>query len=95
MAVSNGTRTGERRTQTRVIARLSDILLDEMGREELTIGEMAVRCGISKRKLGEIIYREKKGLLLEILLTICESLKIDCAEILKSDSQKPLQSRNL
>lgn len=67
----------------RVIARLSDILLDEMGKEELTISEMAVKCGVSKRKLCNIIYREKKGLMVETLLTICENLNIDCAEILK------------
>lgn len=67
----------------RVIAKLSDILLDEMGKDELTISEMAQKCGISKRKLCNIIYREKKGLLVETLLIICERLEIDCAEILK------------
>lgn len=67
----------------KVIAKLSDIILDEMGRDELTIEEMAERCGISKRKLCDIIYKEKKGLLVETLLTICDNLKIDCAEILK------------
>lgn len=69
----------------RVIERLSDILLDEMGKDDLTIKEMAAKCGISKRKLCEIIYKEKKGLLVETLLTICDNLDIDCADILKNN----------
>lgn len=72
------------RKTERVIERLSDILLGEMGKEELTISEMAVKCGISKRKLCNIIYKEKKGLLVETLLTICENMNIDCVEILKN-----------
>lgn len=65
----------------KVIARLSSILLDEMGKEDLTIDEMVDRCGVSKRKFCEIIYKEHKGLYMETFLTICENLHIKYSDI--------------
>lgn len=65
-----------------VIKKLSAILLYEMGKDELTIEEMSKKCGISKRKLCEIIYIEEKGLNLETFLTICENIGINYADIL-------------
>lgn len=70
-------------TQTeKVVKRLSEILLYEMGKDELTNAEMAKRCGISKRKFEEIIYREPKGMLLETFLTICQSLNLNASDVL-------------
>lgn len=58
----------------KVINKLSEILLYEMGKDELTNSQMAKKCGISKRKLEEIIYRENKGLRIETLVTICRNI---------------------
>lgn len=69
-----------KRTQ-KIIEKLSDIILDEMGKEDLTIAEMANKCKISKRKLCDIIYKEDKGLYVETLMTICENLSIDYSDI--------------
>lgn len=63
------------------IKRLADILLSEMGKDELTNAEMAKKCGISKRKFGEIIYGEDKGLRFETFVVICESARIEYNEI--------------
>lgn len=65
----------------KVIAQLSGILLDEMGKEEYTIAEMAKKCGISERKLCDIIYKKDKGLMLETLMDICENAEIKYSEI--------------
>ncbi len=66
----------------RVVKRLSEILLYEMGKDELTNAEMAERCGISKRKFEEIIYREPKGMLLETFLKICKNAGINVSDAL-------------
>lgn len=62
------------RESEKIINKLADILLYEMGKDELTNTEMAKKCGISKRKLEEIIYKENKGLRIETLVMICRSL---------------------
>lgn len=68
----------------RIIKKLSEIILYEMGKDELTNAEMAKKCGISKRKLEEIIYLENKGLYVETLMTICENLEIDYVKLFES-----------
>lgn len=60
-----------------VVRVLSEIILYEMGKEDLTSREMAKRCGISKRKLDGIIYREDKGLTVGILLKVCKGVGIE------------------
>lgn len=62
------------RESEKVINKLSEILLYEMGKDEITVSQMAKRCGISKSKLEEIIYRRNKGLRIETLVTICRNL---------------------
>lgn len=64
-----------------VISNLSEILLYKMGRDELTLNEMAKKCGISKRKLCQIIYKERGGISLEILIRICENADIEYSKI--------------
>lgn len=65
-----------------VIKNLSDILLEKMGENELTTKEMAKKCGISHRKFCEIIYREKKGMNLDTLITVCENTGVSSSDIL-------------
>lgn len=60
---------------------IGSFLLDEMGKEDLTIDEMVDRCGVSKRKFCEIIYKKHKGLYMETFLTICENLHIKYSDI--------------
>lgn len=66
----------EVRTTKEVIKILSDSLSYEIGKEELTLNEMSKRCGISQRKLCEIIYQEEKGLNVETLLKVCGEINI-------------------
>ncbi len=66
----------EVRTTKEVIKFLSDSISCEMGKEELTLNEMSKRCGISQRKLCEIIYQEEKGLNVETLLKVCGEVNI-------------------
>lgn len=67
----------------KLIEKLSGILLDEMGKEDYTIAEMSEICGISQRKLCNIIYKEKKGMSIEIFLTICENVEFDYYSLIK------------
>lgn len=62
---------------------IRDKLLYIMGAEEYTNAEMAQKCGISKRKLEEIIYGEKKGIYLETLYRISKNTKISISELLE------------
>lgn len=66
----------EVRTTKEVIKFLSDSISYEIGKEELTLNEMSKRCGISQRKLCEIIYKEEKGLNVETLLKVCGEVNI-------------------
>lgn len=66
----------EVRTTKEVIKFLSDSISYEIGKEELTLNEMSKRCGISQRKLCEIIYQEEKGLNVETLLKVCGEVHI-------------------
>lgn len=61
---------------------LRDKLLYIMGAEDYSLREMSVQCGISKRKLCEIIYAEKKGIRLDTLVRISENLGMSVPELL-------------
>ncbi|MGN0480364.1 MAG: helix-turn-helix domain-containing protein [Lachnospiraceae bacterium] len=63
------------------IMRLSDIINYQMGADELTNAQMAKKCGISKRKMEEILYMENKGLRLDTFVKVCENLKIEYSQI--------------
>ena len=63
------------------IKRLSVIVLYEMGKHELTNAQMAKKCGISLRKLEEIICAEHKGIRFETFITICENAQINYSNI--------------
>lgn len=67
----------------KVVKNLSEMLLYKMGKDELTILEMAKKCGISERKLCEIIHMEEKGLNLETFLNICDNININYNDALK------------
>lgn len=54
-----------------------------MGYDELTYKEMAKRCGISERKLQEIIYREKKGINFSTLCKIAKNLNIPISKLIE------------
>lgn len=56
-----------------------------MGKDELTNEEMAKKCGISKRKLEEIIYRENKGLRIETLVKISDNLAISLPDLIMKE----------
>lgn len=53
---------------------LGDYLNNIIGMEEYTIAEMADKCNISKRKLCEIVCREKKGIQFYTLVRISQAL---------------------
>lgn len=61
---------------------LRDNLLYIMGAEDYNIQEMSERCGISKRKLCEIINKESKGLNFSTLEKISNSLKIPISDLI-------------
>lgn len=56
-----------------------------MGADELTNSQMAKKCGISTRKLEEIIYRENKGLRLETLVKISDNLAISLPDLIMKE----------
>lgn len=62
---------------------LRDNLLYEMGKDELTNVEMSKKCGISERKLEEIIYRTPKGINFSTLVKISENLDIPIQKLLE------------
>lgn len=64
-----------------VISHLSEILLYKMGQDELTLDEMAKKCGISKRKLCQVVNKEKRGITMETFVKICKNIQIDYSEI--------------
>lgn len=74
---------GKTKKTKNIVEKLSEIILYEMGKDELTNAEMAQKCGISKRKLEEIIYKEDKGLLLETFMNICDGINIRYGEVFK------------
>lgn len=64
-----------------VISHLSEILLYKMGQYELTLDEMAKKCEISKRKLCQVVNKEKRGITMETFVKICKNIQIDYSEI--------------
>lgn len=64
-----------------VISHLSEILLYKMGQDELTLDEMAKKCEISKRKLCQVVNKEKRGITMETFVKICKNIQIDYSEI--------------
>lgn len=64
---------------------LANNLLYIMGKDELTVSQMAKKCGISKSKLEEIIYRENKGLRIETLVKISDNLAISLPDLITKD----------
>lgn len=64
-----------------IISNLSEILLYKMGQDELTLDEMAKKCGISKRKLCQIVSKEKHGITLETFIKICKNIQINYYDI--------------
>lgn len=56
-----------------------------MGADELTNSQMAKKCGISTRKLEEIIYRENKGLRLETFIKISDNLAISLPDLIMKE----------
>ena len=64
-----------------IIEKLSEILLKQMWDSNRTIEEMARICDISTRKYCEIIYKEKKGLRLSTLLSVCENAGISYSDV--------------
>lgn len=69
----------------RYLHKLANNLLYIMGKDELTNAQMAKKCGISKRKLEEIIYRENKGLRIETLVKISDNLAISLPDLITKD----------
>ena len=67
---------------------LRDKLLYIIGAEDYTYREMAVQCGISERKLEEIINRRTpKGLHFSTLVRMSEYLDIPISELI-GDNKK-------
>ncbi|MBD5495440.1 MAG: helix-turn-helix domain-containing protein [Lachnospiraceae bacterium] len=69
----------------RYLNKLANNLLYIAGTDELTNAEMAKRCGISKSKLEEIIYRRNKGLRLETLVKISDNLAISLPDLIMKE----------
>lgn len=74
---------------------LRDNLNYIMGMEEYTNAEMAERCGISKRKLEEIIYLEDKGIHFSTLCRISESTGISIAALITNERGNMAQIVNI
>lgn len=64
------------------IKTLGENLLDLMGQEKYTLDEMSRKCGISKRKLCQIIYREKKGISLGTLDRISCAIQMPISNLI-------------
>lgn len=64
---------------------LANNLLYIMGKDEITVSQMAKRCGVSKSKIEEIIYKRNKGLRMETLVKISDNLTIPLPDLITKD----------
>lgn len=70
---------------SRYIKVLRDNIIHIMGLEEYTVKEMADKCGISKGKLEDILYRKEKGLTLDTLERISNTMQIPISLLIGCD----------
>ncbi len=77
------------------IKSLSERLLYIMGTEEYTLNEMAEVCGISKRTLCDIVYRETSNVSMITLIKIANGIKVPMPELWQKQNDKAiLKQRN-